>query len=303
MRQSKSWLSRTSSSTHARAIRFSRSPAFAPSWPCHGMSRSGGSWHAFDWQSSSIATRASSRVAITTHCVYTRLLLSVGERVRGARHPVLAMSRSRSALAKRFDALLRRDVIDPRRAVGLAVLAAGMLASVAFVPAPSVSEIVNLVRPARAEAVVVAPVAAEPAGRVTDVSTANAALAASSTAPIVQRAPRPTSTRRRTLTPNVDVNTLPPVSVVPPAAGRNTLDSIVVARAAVLPAARPTGGMITAMPNGARGRGGRGGFTARPTTSGADSNVVTARGGGRAVLVPRPDTVLVARRDTIRPPS
>ena len=96
--------------------------------------------------------------------VYTRLLLSVGERVRGARHPVLAMSRSRSALAKRFDALLRRDVIEPRRAVGLVVLAMGMLASVAFVPAPSVSEIVNLVRPApRAESVVVAPLRAQPA--------------------------------------------------------------------------------------------------------------------------------------------
>jgi len=227
--------------------------------------------------------------------LYTRLLLSVGERVRGARHPVLAMSRSRSALAKRFDALLRRDVIDPRRAVGLVVLAAGMLASVAFVPAPSVSEIVKLVRPAaRAEAVVSAPLAGQPAGRV-DRGNVVSGAAASPAEPIVQRAPRAPSARRRTLAANVDVSRLPPVSVVPPAANRNTLDSVVVARAVALPTMRFMGGVITAAPGGggggARGRGGRGGFISRPATGGADSNVVSARGGGRAVLVPRPDSI------------
>jgi len=79
---------------------------------------------------------------------------------------------------------------------------------------------------------------------------------------------------------------------VPPAANRNTLDSIVVARAAALPTLRFMGGVITAAPGGgggARGRGGRGGFIGR--SGGADSNVVTARGGGRAVAVPRPDSI------------
>jgi hypothetical protein len=224
--------------------------------------------------------------------VYTRLLLSVGERVRSARHPVLAMSRSRSALAKRFDALLRRDVIEPRRAVGLVVLAMGMLASVAFVPSPSVSGIVNLIRPVpRAEPVVVAPLRAEPA----NIASASPAVPSPST--IVQRTPRATSPRRRTLTPNVDVNTLPPVSVVPPAMSRNSLDGVVAPHAAVRPTMRSfggAGGVIMAAPGGGVGGGGargRGGFAATRPVSPGDSNTVVARGGGRGVLVARPDTI------------
>jgi len=211
---------------------------------------------------------------------YTRLLLSVGERVRGTRHPVLAMSRSRSALAKRFDALLRRDVIQPRRAAGLLALSLGILASVAFVPAPSVSEFVNFIRAPRAETFAVAPVPVQP----TQPVIANVASSASTARPVatVQRPPR--AARRKT-PPNIDVTTLPPVSVVPQAS-RNTLD-LVVAQPAARPTMRPAG-IIMGGGGGARGRGGF--AAARPVTSG-DSNAVTARGSGRAVLVARPDTI------------
>ena len=222
--------------------------------------------------------------------VYTRLLLSVGERVRGARHPVLAMSRSRSALAKRFDALLRRDVIAPRRAVGLLVLAMGMLASVAFVPPPSVLEIVNLVRPpSRAKAIVVAPTPTQPPLAASAANVLSSTATSSSIATNAQRTPRPISPRRRVAAPKIDVSAVPPVSVVPPAASRGVLDGVVVARAALTPTARTVGGMLIASP-GARGRGGF--AAARP--AGADSNRVISRGGGggsggRAGLV-RPDT-------------
>jgi len=152
---------------------------------------------------------------------------------------------------------------------------------------------VKLVLPAtRAEAVVAAPLAGQPADRV-DRGNVVSGAAASPAEPIVQRAPRAPSARRRSLAANVDVSRLPPVSVAPPAANRNTLDSVVVARAVALPTMRFMGGVITAAPGGggARGRGGRGGFISRSATGGADSNVVTARGGGRAVAVPRPDSI------------
>jgi beta-lactamase regulating signal transducer with metallopeptidase domain len=215
---------------------------------------------------------------------YTRLLLSVGERSRGARHPVLAMSRSRSALAKRFDALLRHDAVQPRRVVGLVVLSVGMLASVAFVPAPSVSELTRFVRPVRqAEAVVPTPL---PAGSVERATVAKAKPAEV----IEQRAPRTAVARRRATAPLIGLNALPPVNVVPATAGRRPLDSLVVVRAATLPPpSRPAGGVIMAAPSGARGRAGFG--AARPTVVGGDSTRGAARGGGRAGLVARPDTI------------
>jgi hypothetical protein len=151
---------------------------------------------------------------------------------------------------------------------------------------------VNLVRPvARAESAVVSTLPAQPSGRVSRAEAGSAGPAATSAAAIAQRPPRAPLGRRRTAAANVDVSALPPVSVVPPAGNRNTLDSIVVARAALLPTMRPTGGVIMATPGGgARGRGGRGGFIARGSAGGGDTNVAVARGGGRAALVPRPDT-------------
>jgi beta-lactamase regulating signal transducer with metallopeptidase domain len=221
---------------------------------------------------------------------YTKLLLSVGERVRHTRHPVLAMSRSRSALAKRFDALLGREVIAPRKAVGLVGLAMGLLASVAFVPAPSVLEIVNLVRPPRAEPVGVVQ-RAQSASTANAANIVSAAPIAPSAAAAAQRPPRAVAPLRRRPVPPIDMSTLPPVRVVPPTASSGSVDWGVVAQAAaVRPTMRAAGGAIFGGAGGSGGARGRGGFvSARPVT--ADSNVITARGGGRAALIARPDTI------------
>jgi hypothetical protein len=167
------------------------------------------------------------------------------------------------------------------------VLSVGTLASVAFVPAPNTSAIRSLIRPDRSTgAVTLAPL---PAGPRRPTTVANTKPTGQPAAAIGQRPPRTEAVRRRPAAPLIGLNALPPVSVVPAAAGRGRLDSLVVPRAATLPpSSRPAGGVIMSASGGSRGRGG---FAAvRPTVVGGDSARATARGGGRAVLVARPDT-------------
>jgi beta-lactamase regulating signal transducer with metallopeptidase domain len=219
---------------------------------------------------------------------YGQLLISVGERGRGVRHPVLAMSRSRSALAKRFDALLGRRTIQPRRVASLVVLGAGTLASVAFVPAPNVQTILNEIRPRR-------DATAQPqipplAGSVERASRAIATSAPQASAAKTQVPARTRSVKRTTLPSSIGVKALPPVNFVPSASARGLLDSVVVARATLPPTIRRAGGVLRAIPDGSDGRGG---FRAAPSSAvtASDSNrVIRPVIGGRATLVPRPDT-------------
>ncbi len=218
---------------------------------------------------------------------YSRLLVSVGERSLATRQPVLAMSRSRSSLAKRFDALLRHDTIRPRRVLALALLAAGTASSLAFLPAPSVSNVAELVR--RHEALVVAsPSVGAPQPRNQLVLRQQSEPTVGAVA--VTRRPPSSSRARNRLSAIGDASSLPPVNVVP-SRPRGPLDSVVVTSAERPPLPKLRGGVIMAAPGGGGGGGGRGGFRATATPVGADSNAVIRGGrGGRAVLIPRPDT-------------
>ena len=135
--------------------------------------------------------------------VYTRLLLSVGERVRGARHPVLAMSRSRSALAKRFDALLRRDVIG-RDAPSVSSCSRWVCGKRRLrAAAKRFRDRESRSAAPRAESVVVATVARAPAPPANLVNTTSRLFAATNRPTHTS----PTSTRRRRVAaPNIDVN-------------------------------------------------------------------------------------------------
>ena len=215
---------------------------------------------------------------------YSRLLVSVGERALATRQPVLAMSRSRSSLAKRFDALLKRDTVRPRRVLALSVLAAGTVASLAFVPPPDVSSVVELVRPHQ-PVVVASPLVEAPKPR----NQLVVRQQPESVVGAVARRPAPGPRVRNRLTAIGSANALPPVSVVP-STHRGPLDSVVVTSAARPPLPTFRGGVIRAVPGGG---GGRGGFraSASPVPIGSDSNAVVSTGrGGRAVVIPRPDT-------------
>jgi hypothetical protein len=229
---------------------------------------------------------------------YSRLLVSVGERALATRQPVLAMSRSRSALAKRFDALLSKNTLGKRRALALSALAAGIVASVAFVPSPNAADVVEAIR-------IHQP--ATPANRLVETpvnrATFSAPISDQPVAGIVQRRASRTTAKAKAnpidrLTKIGDVNALPPVSVVP-SATHGPLDSVVVSSAKLPPSSLRRGGaVITASPTGGgggRGGGAGGGFSgaaARAIGAPADSNRVIrgGRGGGRATLVARPDT-------------
>jgi len=224
---------------------------------------------------------------------YSRLLVSVGERSQSTRQPVLAMSRSRSSLAKRFDAILQRDSVRPRRALALSLLAAGTVASLAFLPSPNVSNVVELVRPH--QQVVVASPAIEPT------KPENQAVFRQQPEPTVSavsvaRRQSPAPRLRNRLAAIGDASSLPPVNVVP-STPRGPLDSVVVTSAARPPLPTLRGGVLMAAPGGGGG-GGRGGFRANATATpiGADSNTVIRAGrGGRATIAPRPDTTAFNR--------
>lgn len=226
---------------------------------------------------------------------YSRLLVSVGERALATRQPVLAMSRSRSALAKRFDALLSKDTLKPRRALALSFLAAGMVASVAFLPSPEMSDVVGAIRAQRAPVDTPVVFVETPVNRATFTpSTTGQRI----TAGVVQRrtAPQASTQSPNRLTAIGDANSLPPLNVVP-STQRGPLDSVVVTSPARPPLPTFRGGFIMAAPAGRGGGGGAGGarsgsnVTATPI--GSDSNRVIRGGrGGRAVLIPRPDTTV-----------
>jgi beta-lactamase regulating signal transducer with metallopeptidase domain len=216
---------------------------------------------------------------------YSRLLVSVGERSLATRQPVLAMSRSRSALAKRFDALLRRETIRPRRVLALSLLAAGMVASLAFLPAPDVSNVVELARPHQPVAMSPSVEAQKPQNQLVFRQRPESTVGAVA----VARRSSPTSRPRNRLTVIGDAKSLPPVNVVP-STTRGPLDSVVITSATRPPLPTLRGGVLMAAPVG--GGGGRGGFRSTATPIGADSNAVirAGRGGGRATLITRPDT-------------
>jgi hypothetical protein len=111
------------------------------------------------------------------------------------------------------------------------------------------------------------------------------------TKPSTRQSQRSSATSRAKGTLSVANMGVPPVRTVP-SRSPGPLDSVVVARAAILPmTSRPVAGVMMASPTGAA----RGGFSA--TASAADSNrVVRLREipggrGGRATIVPRPDSV------------
>jgi len=223
---------------------------------------------------------------------YSRLLVSVGERALATRQPVLAMSRSRSSLAKRFDALLKRDAVRPRRALALSLLGAGKVASLAFVPSPDVANVVELVRTRQMR------VAAEPA---VEASKPQSQLVVrqqpETVVGAVARRSSPAPRVRNRITAIADAKSLPPVRVVP-STPRGPLDSVVVTSAARPPLPTLRGGVIMAMPGGGGG-GGRGGFrsSASAVPNGSDSRRRrrAAGRGGRATFTPRPDTSGVNR--------
>jgi beta-lactamase regulating signal transducer with metallopeptidase domain len=223
---------------------------------------------------------------------YSRLLVSVGERSLATRQPVLAMSRSRSSLAKRFDALLKRDTVRPRRVLALSLLAAGTAASLAFLPPPNVSNVVDLVRPHQPVVV------ASPRLETPNQNQLMFRQQPEPTVGAVARRPAPAPRVRNRLTAIGDAKSLPPVNVVP-STPRGPLDSVVVTSAARPPLPTLRGGVLMAAPGGGGGGGGRGGFraTATATPVGPDSNAVIRAGrGGRAVVVARPDTAAFNRR-------
>jgi len=218
---------------------------------------------------------------------YSRLLVSVGERALATRQPVLAMSRSRSSLAKRFDALLNRESIRPRRVLALSLLAAGTVASLAFVPSPNVSSVFELVRP-HEPAVAAAPLVEAPKPQ----NQAVFRQAPESPVGVVSRPASPAPRARNRLTAIGDASTLPPVSVVP-STPRGPLDSVVVTSSVRPPLPALRGGFITATPGGG---GGRGGLRSSATPIGGDSNAVVRAGrGGRATIIARPDTSAIDR--------
>jgi hypothetical protein len=215
---------------------------------------------------------------------YSRLLVSVGERSLATRQPVLAMSRSRSSLAKRFDAILKRDIVRPRRVLALSLLAAGTVASLAFLPSPNVANVVELVRPHQ-------PLAARPV--VVAPKLQNQLVLRQQPDSVVGTVVRRTSAAPRVRNRLSAIGrSLPPVNVVP-STPRGPLDSVVVTSAARPPLPRLRGGVLMAAPGGG---GGRGGFSATARAIGTDSNAVIRGGrGGRAVFNPRPDTTGVNR--------
>lgn len=215
---------------------------------------------------------------------YSRLLVSVGERALATRQPVLAMSRSRSSLAKRFDALLNRDSVRPRRLLALSMLAMGTVSSLAFVPMPNVTSVVEIIRPHQPIVATVRPAdAPEP-------RTAVFKQVPEPTVGAVARRSSPSPRARNRLTAIGDASKLPPVNVVP-STRRGPLDSVVVTSAVRPPLPTLRGGVIMAAPGGGGGRGGRGGFRVGGTPVSGDSNAVVRAGPvGRATIVARPDT-------------
>lgn len=249
---------------------------------------------------------------------YGQLLLCVRERGHASRHPVLAMSRSRSSLAKRLDALLdRRTRRQPAQLIGLATLALGIATSVAFIPAPHVQTVIEQLRNARVDS---------PRASAAGMLRRGTPQIARATVPPTAGAPARSIIKQRSSvlrkTPRSDARvgtlaeaTVPPMSVVPsnplgdiaPA----TASRVVIARGGFVRAgggARSGGAgraILRAAPSAAVGRGGVGGFQADPgrgvqpvptTGSGPDSlrgGVIRAVGGRAAAA--RPDT-------TQRPP-
>jgi beta-lactamase regulating signal transducer with metallopeptidase domain len=224
---------------------------------------------------------------------YGQLLVSVGERARATRHPVLAMSRSRSALAKRFDALLVRSSVRPRRILGLAALGVGIMASIAFLPPPNVNAVLAAMRAEPAASRILADAAKGGTYKATFSQSAAQPLAAP-TSPASDSSTRPVAARRRNSAATLAKVALPPVSVVPSAANRRLLDSMVVSQAKILPMTSRRGGVMMASPVA-----GRGGFA---TVAPVDSNRVIRAGGvggggrgGSVIMRARPDSTPPAR--------
>ncbi|HTE44043.1 MAG TPA: M56 family metallopeptidase [Gemmatimonadaceae bacterium] len=222
---------------------------------------------------------------------YGQLLLCVRERGHANRHSALALSHSRSSLAKRLDALLERRANRPARVLGLATLAMGVVASVAFIPAPQVQTVLGELRDISATSRV-AVSARGPAvnGVMEPIPSARGAAVSAVVAPSRMIVRRPVS-RMSSRPSNATVASLadaslPPVSVVQSnplgLAGPAAAPRIVVPRGAV---------MLRAGPSAAARTGGRGGFRAVAGGSVADSG----RGGvvravGRASAGSPPDT-------------
>ncbi|MEP6491545.1 MAG: M56 family metallopeptidase [bacterium] len=235
---------------------------------------------------------------------YGQLLLCVGERGHAARSPGLALSHSRSSLAKRLDALLERRSRAPAHAAALAPLAICLATSVAFIPAPHLHTMLGELRGVRILQSGATPVAPARVASKQPVSVASAAASATAglAAPLVRRRTPPSRAVRQSneTVAKLANAALPPVSVVPSnplgLARVSTPPRIAVGRGGILRASAGSeggsGGVIRASPS-ATGVGiGRGGFR----SAGSGSSVPDSGGGavlravGRATMVSRPDT-------------
>ena len=264
--------------------------------------------------------RVVARKAESNVIAYGQLLLCVRERGRANRHPVLALTHSRSSLAKRLDALLdRRTHRRPAQLAGLATLALCIAASVAFIPAPHVESVLAQLRTTHRGTV---GTRASPAGVLTRQASSAPAIgpvatlaAVRSLTPAINQ--RRTSASRGPARSNARVDGLaetpvPPMSVVssnplgliaPATASRVLLNSprAMMTRGAVARSGGG-GGAVRAAPSAAVGRAG-GGFAAAAGRGGVQPVLTEVPvDSARGVVRPAARAPVAARPDTTRPP-
>jgi beta-lactamase regulating signal transducer with metallopeptidase domain len=236
---------------------------------------------------------------------YSRLLLSVREQSGSARHPSLALSYSRSSLARRLDALLRRGRPRIAPAVGLGMLAASLLGTMGFIPAPRTTSLIDALR--RPTALARATGAMAPAARAASHAVAPivpSVAARSSAAVKLRRAPSsPVTKSLNDRIAALGASTLPPVRVVT----ANPMAELSATRA---PLPRARGGFVFRSVGGASA--GAGGVWATRTPTAAVGFIIRAletgtgaAAGGVSTSGERPPVTIraIPRPTTPTPPD
>lgn len=261
--------------------------------------------------------RVVARKAESSVIAYGQLLLCVRERGQASRHPVLALTHSRSSLAKRLDALLdRRTNRRPGQLVGLATLALCIAASVAFIPAPHVQTVIRQLAKnrveSRASAVAVATRAPDTAHAMASLTEVAAPLV-SKRRGVALRTTARSSAQLATLTeapvPPMSVVPSNPLGLIAPATASQVVSTparAVMMRGGVARGGGGAGGAVRAAPSPAVGRGG-GGFAAAAGRGGVqpvltEVPVDSARAGAVRAAARAPAAPAAPRPDTTRPP-